>query len=338
MRRQLGPDLGLSLRRRMVLGYLGLLLVLYALAIATEVGVASTLHTAVGECISAVLCVLGLAVSVRAPLRGWRYVVAALVMCTAPLTALLFHTAAVGQIWSLIPLLFAMVFLRTWHSAGTTRIAGGLLSVAAVSCLLIAPAEVPPLWLPLFVVCIVGAGEVFGSVNSALLDVALRDPLTGVWNRAGVDRQARLVVNGARVRGQGAAVILFDVDDFKHVNDRYGHAAGDAVLIDLARRWSAALPDSAVLGRVGGDEFVVFAVGYDEARVRDLAARLAGPDPVRVTYGVAVGPAGPSAVSDLLAAADRDLYRHKRLRKRGQAPAVTRTGMLPCLGIPVIGS
>ena len=302
----------------MLSGYLALLLALYALAIGSELSTGTMWANARGEIISAGLCVVGLAIVVCLPLRGRQYDVVVFCMCTAPVTALLFHDEPVAQIWSLIPLLFAVVYLRTWHSTAASRVVAGLIALGAVAGLLIAPAEVPMLWLLLFVVCIMGAGEVFGSMNSALLDAALTDPLTALWNRAGLDRQAQQLVARAQRRGEGAAVIAFDVDDFKRINDRDGHQAGDAVLVDLARRWTEALPPAAALGRVGGDEFVVFLTGCDESEARLLADRLARArrdQAVRVTYGVAVGAPTPDAFTRLLGEADQELYRHKRLRK-----------------------
>src|SRR5262249_50711349 len=86
---------------------------------------------------------------------------------------------------------------------------------------------------------------------------ALHDPLTGVANRA-LCRE-RLIHALARTgRDEGAACVLFiDLDDFKAVNDLYGHAAGDALLIGLARRLVATVRPADTVARLGGDEFVV---------------------------------------------------------------------------------
>ncbi|WP_321795790.1 GGDEF domain-containing protein [Caballeronia sp. J97] len=84
-----------------------------------------------------------------------------------------------------------------------------------------------------------------------LRDAALRDPLTGVWNRAGFD------LHGRRLAAPGAAVLAIDLDHFKQINDRHGHLAGDNVLIELARLAGAEVAFlGGEFGRLGGDEFV----------------------------------------------------------------------------------
>lgn len=84
-----------------------------------------------------------------------------------------------------------------------------------------------------------------------LRDAALRDPLTGVWNRAGFGDYA------GRLAAPGAAVLAIDLDHFKAINDRHGHLAGDNVLIELARLAGAAVASlGGEFGRLGGDEFV----------------------------------------------------------------------------------
>lgn len=108
---------------------------------------------------------------------------------------------------------------------------------------------------------------------------------------------------------------MLDVDDFKAVNDRDGHLAGDAILVELTQRWVVRLPESAVLGRVGGDEFVVVLTGYDRHRARALAAELVEGHAVHVSYGLTVDPDATGQFETLFGAADEDLYRRKRLRK-----------------------
>jgi diguanylate cyclase (GGDEF)-like protein len=84
-----------------------------------------------------------------------------------------------------------------------------------------------------------------------LRDAASRDPLTGVWNRAGFDRHA------SRLAAPGATVLAIDLDHFKQINDLHGHLAGDSVLIELARLAGAEVASlGGEFGRLGGDEFV----------------------------------------------------------------------------------
>ncbi|WP_242416723.1 sensor domain-containing diguanylate cyclase [Sphingomonas panni] len=82
------------------------------------------------------------------------------------------------------------------------------------------------------------------------------DPLTGVANRRGFERRAQPLIACAHERGEPLAAILFDLDHFKRVNDGYGHATGDAVLQAFATMLTERLPRSAVVARLGGEEFV----------------------------------------------------------------------------------
>ncbi|MGE0220575.1 diguanylate cyclase [Mycolicibacterium sp.] len=300
-----------SVQRRMLLIFLAILLVLYAAAVATT-GFSADVR---GEIAATVLCVAGLGLAARPPLRGVRYWAAVVCMCAAPIATMLFHQVDVAQVWALTPLMFAAVFVRAWHRPVVARAVAVVLSAAAAAALYVAPAPSPVLWYLIFLVCIIGAAEVVGVLHATLVDAALRDPLTGVWNRAGVDRAVGELTARAVRRGEPVAVIVLDVDDFKAINDRDGHGAGDQVLAQLTRRWTERLPASAVIGRLGGDEFVVVLCAVDEDRAAAVAAGLCGVGPVHVSCGVAVSSGG--AFPDLLATADDELYRSKRRRKAG---------------------
>ena len=296
----------------MLLIYLTTGLVLYVLAIATAFG----RPDAWGEWISVALSAVGLLAAVPRPLCGWRYTVALVCACIAPLAAVLGHQEPAAQVWALIPLILIAVFVRSWHRPMTGRLVGALLAAGVIAGMWVAPAPVPWLWFLLFPVCILGAAELLGLLHAALIEAALRDPLTSVWNRAGLNRELDHLLPRARRRGDSLAVIVLDIDDFKSVNDRDGHAAGDTVLMQLTRRWTRQLPASALVGRLGGDEFVAIVSGYDESQARALADTLSGDGPVHVSTGIAVGPAyEPGSFAKMLTEADRDLYRLKNIRK-----------------------
>jgi diguanylate cyclase (GGDEF)-like protein len=95
------------------------------------------------------------------------------------------------------------------------------------------------------------------SENKSLTRMALHDSLTGLPNRSYFFDRLNAAIARAKVDGTGLAVLYLDCDYFKEVNDTYGHAGGDALLIDLARRIKAGLRESDVMARLGGDEFVV---------------------------------------------------------------------------------
>lgn len=165
--------------------------------------------------------------------------------------------------------------------------------------------------------------------EQALSHAATHDALTGLPNRAMFDA---LLDNarGARVTGgEPVAVLFIDLDAFKDVNDSMGHAAGDALLVQVAGRLRAALPAAEALARLGGDEFGVMLDGHDEvaatAVAADLVAALQQPLEVgdhRLIVSASIGIAvahEAEAVANLLRWADIAMYRAKRVRRSGFA-------------------
>lgn len=163
------------------------------------------------------------------------------------------------------------------------------------------------------------------SANAQLTHLNRIDALTGLATRAfGLERLASLLAH-ARMRGSAPALLLLDLDHFKDINDRYGHLAGDQVLVAVAETLSGLVPDDGLAARVGGEEFVVVLEDADHARaqllgdairrrVRDLAVDV-GPQRVQVSLsiGIALAPAeGAITVREMFAAADHALYDAKR--------------------------
>lgn len=147
------------------------------------------------------------------------------------------------------------------------------------------------------------------------------DPLTGVLNRLGLEEAARSAMERPR-RARPLAIALTDIDAFKAVNDRYGHAAGDEALIGFARHLACAIDRDGIVGRLGGEEFAVLLPGNDGAgalaRIEPIRAELAGlaieglPDlSVTASFGVAEHRPGES-FEQLIERADAALYRSKR--------------------------
>jgi diguanylate cyclase (GGDEF)-like protein len=154
---------------------------------------------------------------------------------------------------------------------------------------------------------------------------ASHDPLTGLPNRrAFYQLGAALVADPHR---QHLAAALLDLDDFKQINDRYGHAAGDEVLVNVARRFATYAGDGLV-ARLGGDEFAALLVGVtaDERWLRQAGERLAGSvaAPMRVAESTVVVTAsvglvpvdGAVDLADVLRDADAAMYRAKACRDR----------------------
>lgn len=161
-------------------------------------------------------------------------------------------------------------------------------------------------------------------LQQKLWDLAHRDALTGLPNRLLLMDRLRQQVAMAQREERTFAVILFDLDGFKAVNDTCGHEAGDALLIEVARRVRAVLRESDTLCRWGGDEFVGLFPGVASAEevallVRRIEAQfdepfLFGCEPSRVgvSIGVACFPSDGSTAEALLRCADEAMYRAKR--------------------------
>lgn len=155
--------------------------------------------------------------------------------------------------------------------------------------------------------------------------VAHHDELTGLPNRSLLlDRFNQAVAQGAR-QGRNVALLFVDLDGFKKVNDRLGHAAGDELLQQVGRRLSACLRACDTACRYGGDEFVVMLpeVGGDDgaARVAEkIRSRLAKPYAIdgstiaiSASIGTAIYPVDGHDYGDLIRQSDLDMYRAKTL-------------------------
>jgi diguanylate cyclase (GGDEF)-like protein/PAS domain S-box-containing protein len=143
---------------------------------------------------------------------------------------------------------------------------------------------------------------------------AQTDLLTGIPNRGALFDALRVRLED----GPGCALLFCDLDQFKTVNDRHGHAVGDAVLAEVARRMADLAGPGDLVARFGGDEFVILCSGRSEEELADLAARLAdvvgtpfpgpqGPLSVGVSIGIAVASSGDDA-DELIGRADRAMY------------------------------
>lgn len=147
------------------------------------------------------------------------------------------------------------------------------------------------------------------------------DPLTSVANRAGFE--AAVAEALASRGGRPLGIAFVDLDGFKGVNDRLGHAAGDTVLVEVARRLGESLRDGDVVGRLGGDEFALLLRDVTPDRLATVAERvhrhLARPvhvDGEAATVGASIGlasaPRDGDRVDELLAHADARMYRQKQ--------------------------
>lgn len=158
-----------------------------------------------------------------------------------------------------------------------------------------------------------------------LEEQALLDPLTDVGNRRLFTDRMEHAVERARRTGEPLTVVLFDLDDFKPINDRYGHPFGDQVLRVIASRLSGQLRDADTVARIGGDEFALLLernenIDWIRARLRECLIPPVQADgrSIQVTASVGISRVREGNASELLAspeslmrAADRALYRAK---------------------------
>ncbi|MCI0343869.1 MAG: GGDEF domain-containing protein, partial [Chloroflexi bacterium] len=151
---------------------------------------------------------------------------------------------------------------------------------------------------------------------------AATDPLTGLPNRRYFDEFCGLLARRRRA-GDAVGVLMIDIDRFKALNDRFGHAVGDEVLKAVAGAIATAVRDDDVPARVGGEEFAVLLRNPGDGvaaevgeRVRQsvgaLDLRSHGVDRVSVSVGVAVAQGADEAIGQIVDRADRALYRAKR--------------------------
>ena len=151
---------------------------------------------------------------------------------------------------------------------------------------------------------------------------ALHDPLTRLANRALCRDRLEHALAHAERSGSSAAVLYVDVDDFKRINDLYGHSAGDAVLVALARRLASAVRPADTVARLGGDEFVVVCEDVDERVALGLGWRVAAAvqEPLEVagtqhrisaSVGIALGSGAETDAESLVSNADSAAYRAK---------------------------
>jgi diguanylate cyclase (GGDEF)-like protein len=230
----------------------------------------------------------------------------------------------------------AMVLLPVFWLGlfGTRRQLGGLLAgvmlIFVVPLLLVGGAAYPPsAWRT--GILFVALSAIIGMTLNALVarvrdqervrdrllhrldELAHTDPLTGLPNRRAWEQELDRGLARARRTGDAVSVAVIDIDDFKAINDAHGHSGGDAVLIDVARRWAQILHPDDRLARIGGDEFAILLPRCTAAEGPDvlegLRARM--PAPHRCSVGLATWDAAEPA-DRLMVRADTLLYDAKR--------------------------
>lgn len=158
-------------------------------------------------------------------------------------------------------------------------------------------------------------------------DLALIDPLTGLYNRRFAERRLKAEIARAQRKGYPLTLVLFDLNDFKKINDRFGHSAGDQVLKEFADRLAGAVREADVAARLGGDEFLLLLIECDASHVAPVLHRLESIEvdlegqhiPVRFSVGSKEYAPG-DLPQFMLDEADKALYLDKQSR-RALAPS-----------------
>ncbi|MGQ0836469.1 MAG: sensor domain-containing diguanylate cyclase [Gammaproteobacteria bacterium] len=232
-----------------------------------------------------------------------------------------------------------MAWRRGSRAAGWFLVAWGLLEASTIATairLLLRDGENAELLLyyglPLSMVAAavfiaLGVADRLREQRVALTDAERRaqtDPLTGVLNRRSIVERLEAACSRARARGLPISLLFIDLDHFKEINDTYGHAAGDACLGAIIGPIQAELRQSDVIGRYGGEEFVVMLSSADAAAARPIAERILERvahvqvegfgRPIRLTCSIGVAASDTLGVwgEHLIARADAAVYAAKR--------------------------
>ena len=170
-----------------------------------------------------------------------------------------------------------------------------------------------------------------GQFHSAFWrNLALLDPLTGLYNRRYAERRLKAEIARSERKGYPLVLVLFDLNNFKRINDRFGHSAGDLVLQEFADRLSKAVREADLAARLGGDEFMLLLTECDSSQLPSVLNRLQAIEvnlngqwiPVEFSVGWKEYETGQQG-EQLMAEADKILYEDKQGRKIPAAPVLT---------------
>ena len=228
-----------------------------------------------------------------------------------------------GQLFFLWPVLYAATFLRRLYVY--VVLVAVLIAECVVTFWILTPskaiADVVGLMttLAMSAVIIVFLRERRDQLFEVLESQALADPLTGLPNRRSFDRDLAQHAAWARRHGGPIALLTVDLDNFKTINDTWGHAVGDLALQSVARAMREVVRETDVAARLGGDEFVVLLRSDMRGATRvaeALATRVAAATDVpggapTLSIGIAVLPDNADTVDGLVAASDAALYEAK---------------------------
>lgn len=286
--------------------------------------IAGGLMIAAGAC----LLVLGPRAS-----SGWPLDLALLFGYTVAAAGMLFVPDAIGQLVIGFALVLFGVFAGVFRPAERLIWHVALMLGMYAGVLLLDPHLAFVYFLVVAVAVVVVSGMVF-VMSARLRDMALHDPLTGVLNRRGLEVMADVVAAQSARTDTPVAVAVIDLDRFKQFNDSQGHAAGDALLVEIADAWESEARGSDLVARLGGDEFAAVLPGAEVHEVEDLVRRVR----TRTSAAFSVGVAQWIPAEDLYTAltrADEKMFHDKQLSRLGDVDPFERDDLtLDELGDP----
>jgi diguanylate cyclase (GGDEF)-like protein len=233
------------------------------------------------------------------------------------------RTAAPGAEWS-VPLAFPVHVQPAWYEYRTARALAALLALVLIAGLVQIRTQILRRRQHELERIVAERTAELQRQQDVLERMAYRDPLTGLPNRRSFNDDLRRLIAGS-VRGHGnIALLIVDLDGFKHINDTFGHDAGDKVLAEVAQRLRSLTRATDLVSRLGGDEFgIILAQPRDPDAVDATCARIIEElgKPIRIVdqsvvtgASIGVAPVGknPTTPEELCKAADMALYAAKR--------------------------
>ncbi len=221
----------------------------------------------------------------------------------------------VGQVQVGYGLVLFAVFAAYFRPLGLFLAELLLIVLAYGTGLLMSPQDSSPLYFLVAVTVISTTSLMVAVLGRRLREQALHDSLTGLLNRRGLELMASHTQAYASRSGSPVTVGLIDLDDFKALNDRLGHAAGDRMLIDVSDLWRDQMRRSDLIARYGGDEFAVVLPGTTPEATREIETRARRQLATSWSAGFALW-SPDEDLYDALVRADAELYRAKAQRKR----------------------
>ena len=223
---------------------------------------------------------------------------------TSPFTVLLFLTQAWAGVFYPVRLMVVAASINLL-ALTTIAVVGGSVGVTATmfeAAALIGAA----------IMCAWQASNVTAQ-RGELARASRSDSLTGCLNRRGFEERLAKEVQRAKRDGVSFALVVVDLDNFKQVNDARGHAAGDAMLVEIVAKMSEVTRGMDTIGRLGGDEFALLFPGATSERLRPIERRVteAVTPCLPCSLGAACFPDHGSEAAELLNSADQKMYRNK---------------------------